>query len=77
MEDQGQVFADVDQLGEIFLVLPDVDYPAGVISEQPEVPIDVQIDRRRLYATVVAGVNGNAPGVEGFTDRTVRENHAR
>jgi hypothetical protein len=45
MKDEGQVLPDVDQLGEVLLVLPDVDDPAGVISEQPKIPIDVQIDR--------------------------------
>src|ERR1035441_5943666 len=43
MEDQRRVLGDVDQLGQILLVLADVDHPTGVVTEEPKVAIDVQI----------------------------------
>ena len=75
MEDQ-RVLADVDQLGEVLLVLADVDHPAGVVPEEPEVLVDVEIHRRGLDAAVVEGVDHDVAGVERLTDGAVGENHA-
>ena len=50
VEDERAVVADLDQLGEILLVLLRVDVGRGVVAEHAEVAVDVQVDRRRLDA---------------------------
>ena len=70
VEDQG-ILADVDQLGEVLLVLANVDDPAGVVAEEPEVLVDVEVDRRGLDTAVVEGVDHDVAGVERLTDRAV------
>jgi hypothetical protein len=75
MEDE-RVVADVDQLGEVLLVLAYVDDPTAVIPEEPEVPVDVEIDRRGLDAGVVERFDPDMAGGECLAYGAVRENHA-
>jgi hypothetical protein len=42
-----------------------------VVSEQPEVVIDVEIDRRRLDTALVEGFDHDVAGVERLTYRAV------
>ena len=54
VEDEG-VLPDIHQLGEVLLVLAHVDDPAGVVAEEPEVLVDVEVDRRGLDTALVEG----------------------
>ena len=45
MEHEHVVLGDRHQLGELLLVLLDVDRPQVVVAEDPEVTVDVQVDR--------------------------------
>ena len=47
---RGSPVGDLDQLGEVLQVLPDVDDPHGVVAEQPKVAVHVEVDRGRLDA---------------------------
>ena len=75
MQDQGVSVADVDQLGQVLLVLAHVDDPLGVVAKDPEVPVDVEVDRRRLDAVRAQGFDDDPPLVEGFADGPVGEHH--
>jgi hypothetical protein len=75
VEDQRILVAHVHQLGQVLLVLADVDDPAGVVAEDPEVAVHMEIHRRRLDAALPQGVDDDAAGVERLTDGYVGENH--
>ena len=68
--------ADVDQLGQVLLVLAHVDDPAGVVAEEAEVLVDVEVDRRGLDAALVERVDPDLARVERLADGAVGENHA-
>ena len=70
------LLAHVDQLGQVLLVLAHVDDPAGVVAEQPEVLVDVEVDRRGLDAALVERVDDDVAGGERLADGAVGENHA-
>jgi hypothetical protein len=53
------------------LVLTHVDDPTGVVAEEAEVLVDVEVDRRRLDAAVVEWVDLDPAGVERLTYGTV------
>ena len=68
VEDQGLPVGDLDQLGQVLEVLPDVDDAHGVVAEEPKVAVDVQVDRRRLDAAGAQGVDDDPLGIELFAD---------
>ena len=75
MEHEDVVVADLDELGELLLVLLDVDRPQAVVAEDAEEPVDVQVDRGGLDAAVPERVDADPTGGELFTDRQVGEDH--
>ena len=76
MEDE-RIITHVHELGQILLVLADIDDPAGVVAEEAEVLVHMQIDRRRLDARVIQGVDDDVARGERLAYRAIRENHAR
>jgi hypothetical protein len=71
VEDQGVALGDVDQLGQVLEVLPDVDYPHGVVPEEPEVAVDVEVDRGRLDAAGAQRIDDDPPFLQFFTNGPV------
>ena len=71
VEDERLAVGDLDELGEVLEILPDVDHADGVIAEEPKVAVDVQVDGRRLDALGAERVDDNPFGIDLFTDRPV------
>ena len=69
------VVVDLDQLGEVFLVLLRVDVGRGVVAEHAEVAVDVQVDRRRLHGLVAQRLDHDATGRELLPDGDVGQDH--
>ena len=63
MQDERARRLDVDQLGEIFLRFLGVDEGRGVVPEDAEVPVDMQIDGRRLHVALVERLDDDAAGL--------------
>ena len=68
VEDEGALLLDLDELGEVLLPLLRVDEGRGVVAEDTEVPIDVEIDRRGLDRVVAERFDHDAAGGELFAD---------
>jgi len=77
VKDEHRLFADLDELGEVLLVLLHVDVAHRVVAEDPEVTVDVQVDRRRLNRALVERLDGDSAFGEGLADRPVGEDHGR
>ena len=75
VEDERAVLVDLDQLGEVLLVLLRVDVGRRVVAEHAEVAVDVEVDRRRLHRVVAEGLDDDAPGLERFPDGDIRQDH--
>ena len=75
MEDERFVIQDLDQLGQILHALLDVDIGVPRVPEDPEEPVDPDVDARRLDQLLVEGVDSDPPLGEQSADRTVGENH--
>ena len=71
MEDERLPLGDLDQLGEVLEVLPDVNHPHGVVAEQPKVAVDVEVHRGRLDAVESERVDDNSLCIELFADRPI------
>jgi hypothetical protein len=48
MQDEGRVAGDLDELGQLRLLLARVDDGGAVIAEDPEAIAQVEVDARRL-----------------------------
>ena len=75
MEDQALVLGDLDQLGQLLLVLLDVDHPLAVVAEDTEVAVDVEVDRGGLDAVVAERVDDDPARRQLLADGDVREDH--
>ena len=71
VEDQGLALGDLDQLGQVLEVLLDVDHAHGVVAEQPEVAVHVEVDRRRLDAVLAEGVDDDPARLELLADGAI------
>ena len=71
MKDEHRLFTDLDQLGEVLLVLLHVDVAHRVVAEDPEVTVDVQVDRRGLNGGLVERLDGDSALGQGLPDRPV------
>ena len=77
VQDQGVVLTDLDELGELFLVLHHVDHSLAVVPEHPEEPVDMEVHRRRLDTPLREGIDDDAAGGKLVADRTVGQDHGR
>ena len=75
MEDECLVLGDLDQLGEVLLGLLRIDVGRRVVTEDAEVAVDAQIDRRWLDRLLVERVDDDATAGEFFAYRPVGEDH--
>ena len=75
VEDERTSLTHLDQLGEVFLMLLGVDVGRGVVAEDAEVAVDVEVDRRRLHRLVAQRVDHDATGRELLPDGDVRQDH--
>ena len=75
MEDERVAVADLDDLGEVLLRFLRIDVRRRVVAEHAEVPVDPQVDRRRLHVALVERVDDDATGVERLTDGSVGQDH--
>ena len=51
------VAVDLDELGQLLLLDLDVDVRVAVVVEDPEEPVDPDVDARRLQERLVVGVD--------------------
>ena len=77
VEDERAVLFDVDELGEILLRLLRIDVGSGVVAEDAEQRVAVEVDRRRLDRRLVERIDHDAPGGELLADGAVGEDHRR
>ena len=75
VEDERAAVVHLDDLGQVLLRELRVDVRRGVVAEDAEVAVDVQVDRRRLHVLLVDRLDDDALGRQGFFDRTVGEDH--
>ncbi len=75
VQDHRRLGPDVDQLREVFLGLAHVDHALGVIAKDPEVLVDVQVDRRGLDAVFAEGLDDDPTGLDRLFDGPIREHH--
>ena len=75
MEDEGLLVGDGDELGQVLHPLADVDVGVAGVVEDAELPIDADVDARRLDQIRVVGVEGDPAGVDLLADRAVAEHH--
>ena len=71
MEDEGTFVSHVDQLGQVLLVFSDVDHTLGVVAEESEIAINMQVDGRRLDAVLAEGVDDDPARRQLLADRAV------
>src|SRR4029078_4664461 len=76
-QDERRLVVDLDELGQLLLLLLDVDERVPRVAEDPEIAVDAHIQARRLHQRVVVGVDFDPSLVEKPPDRDVAENHAR
>ena len=76
VEYEDVIAADLDQLGQVFLVLLHVDDSCRVVTKHPEVAVHGEVDRRRLHVVRHERVNQDSPTGDLLTKGAVREDHA-
>ena len=75
MEDERLPFRDLDELGQILLGLLRVDEGRGVVAEDAEVAVDVEVDGAGLHRAVGQWVDDDAARGQLVADRAVRQDH--
>ena len=75
VEHEHAVLGHLDELGEVGLVQLHVDRAGRVVAEHPEQPAHAEVDRRRLHAPLVVGLDHDAAGAQRLLDRSVRQDH--
>src|ERR1700694_5308248 len=71
MENEGLAVGDLDQLRQVLLLLLDVYNLDGVVAEEPEVPVDMEVYRRWLDTTVAQRFDHNAASQQFLSDGAV------
>ena len=71
VEDEAVVLGQLHQFSQIFLVLLDVYDAEGVVAEHPEVPVDMDVDARRLNARRVKWLYDDATGGHFFANGSI------
>ena len=69
------IVGDRDQFGQVFEVLLDIDDAGRVIAKHPEQIADLDIDRRRLDAALVEGLDQDAVGRNFLAEGSVGQDH--
>ena len=77
MEDEGLVAGDLDQLGQLRLLLARVDDGRAVVAEDAEAVAEVEIDARGLDRFRHEGIDDDPAGIDLGPDIPVGQDHAR
>ena len=77
MEDERLVVGDADDLGQVRLRRARVDVGVAVVAEDPELAVEVEVDRRRLEAGRVVRVDADPARLEGRADVAIGEDAHR
>ena len=75
VQDERVLAVDLDELGQLRLLDLDVDVGIAVVVEDPEEPVDADVDARRLEQRGVVRVDLDAALRDGAGDRRVGEDH--
>ena len=75
MEDERLVAGDLDQLGELRLLLARVDHRGAVVAEDAEAVAEVQVDARRLDRIGQVRLDDDPAGVDLGPDVAVGQDH--
>ena len=76
MKDEGIALSDLDRLGEVSLILLDVNDASSVVQEDQERAVEVHVDGGRLDRGLVQRLDHDPAHGEFLTDGTVGEDHA-
>jgi hypothetical protein len=71
MEDERRSVLDLDELGQVFLRLANVDIGIAVVVENPEVPVNANVDARRLEQRIVVRIDLDAAFLQATRDRPI------
>jgi hypothetical protein len=71
MEDEGRSVLDLDELGQVFLLLANVDIGVAVVVENPEIAVDANVDARRLEQGIVVRIDLDAAFLQATRDRPI------
>ncbi len=77
MKDERLLVGDLEHLGQVGLGRADVDERIAVVAEDPEAPIEVEVDRRRLEVARVVRLDADAAGGQLGPDVAVGEDAHR
>ena len=76
VQDERLVAVDLDELGQLLLLLLDVDVRVARVAEDAEEAVDAHVEARRLHQRRVVRVDADPALVEQSPDRAVGEDHA-
>ena len=77
MQNERLLVTALDEFGQFFEVLLDVDDGHGVVAEHAEIRVEVKVDRRWLHARVDVRIDDDAPGCDLFANAVIGEDHRR
>src|SRR5690242_6340779 len=75
MEDEGRVLLHFDELGEVFLLLANVDVRVAVVVKNPEIAVNAHVHAGGLEQRVVVRLDLDPALLQEARNRPVRENH--
>jgi hypothetical protein len=71
MEDERRSVLDLDELGQVFLRLANVDIGVAVVVENSEVAVDADVDARGLEQGIVVRIDLDAAFLQATGDRPI------
>ena len=75
MQDERVVAGDLDQLGHVGLIDPNVDVRVAAVAEDPKAPVQVQVNARWLHGLGNVGIDADPPGGDLGADVAIGEDH--
>ncbi len=76
MQDERLVAADLEQLGQLGLLLAHVDVRVAIVAEDAKAAIEVQVDARRLDRLGRERIDDDPTGRDLRPDVAIREDHS-
>ena len=77
MQDERLVVADLDQLGQLRLLLAHVDVRVAAVAEDAEAVVQVQVHARRLDRLGHVRIDDDPAGLDLGADVAVGQDHGR
>src|SRR5207253_4364757 len=75
MEDEGRAAAHLHELGDVVEWIREVDVRVLARAEHAKEAIEADVDRRRLHARGVEGIDADPARSDRRTDVTIRQDH--